>query len=118
MLDFIGDCILWILALYGLIDIFKIVKNLIKCKKFESKDIFIIIATKNQEHKIEFYFRSIVFKMLYGKEENIKNIIVTDLNSDDNTKAILEKLSEDYQEIRFIDWEECKKELDKLNYKT
>lgn len=114
MLDFIGNCILWILALYGLIDIFKIFKNFIECKKFKSKDIFIIIATKNQEHQIEFFFRFFIFKLLYGKYDCIENVFVTDLNSDDNTKTILEKLSQDYQRIRLIDWKDCKKKFDNM----
>lgn len=114
MFDFMFNCILWTLALYGLIDIFKILKSCLLHKRIESNGIFIIIAAKNQEHQIEGFFRSVIFKILYGKEDYIKNIIVTDLDSEDNTRAILEKFSEDYEEIKLIDWEDCKKNLDNL----
>ena len=51
---------------------------------------------KNQEEKIEGFLRSIIFKILYGKEENIKNIIVADLKSQDKTKEIAKKGKVEY----------------------
>lgn len=115
MLDFILNCILWSFAIYGIIDIAKSIKSSWIHKRIENNGIFIIIATKNQEFQIEGFMRSVMFKVLYGKNEFIKGIVVTDLNSQDNTKEILKKLSEDYQEIKYEDWEVCKKKLDKYN---
>lgn len=114
MFEFIFNCILWTLALYGLIDIFKICKDFFLHRRIESNGIFVIVAAKNQELQIEGFLRSVIFKILYGKEEYLKSIIVTDLNSEDNTKSILEKFSQDYQEIKLVDWEDCKKNLDSL----
>ncbi|MBO5348378.1 MAG: glycosyltransferase [Clostridia bacterium] len=114
MLDFILNCILWTLALYGLLDIMKIVKNSYVNKRIESNGIFVIVAVKNQEHQIEGFLRSVIFRILYGKEEYLKKIIVTDLDSIDNTKEILEKISKDYEEIKVITWEDCKKQLDNM----
>ena len=114
MLDFILNCILWTLALYGLLDILKSIRNSFINKRIESNGIFVIVAVKNQEYQIEGFLRSVIFRILYGKEEYLKNIIVTDLNSIDNTKEILEKFSNDYEEIKIIDWEDCKKQLDNL----
>lgn len=114
MLDFVLNCVLWTLALYGLLDILKIIKNSMKNKRIESNGIFVIVAVKNQEHQIEGFLRSVIFRILYGKEEYFKNIIVTDLNSIDNTKEILTKFSDDYEEINMVDWEDCKKQLDNL----
>ena len=79
MLEFVLNAIFWILAIYGL---FEIVKNIIYIStytKFISDGIYVIIAVKNQEEKIEGFLRSSLFKILYGKEEYIKDIIVTDL---------------------------------------
>ena len=73
-----------------------------------------IVAVKNQEHQIEGFLRSVIFRIIYGKDEYLKNIIVTDLDSVDSTKEILEKLSNDYEEIKVVDWEDCKKKLDNL----
>lgn len=114
MCEFIFTCILWILALYGFFDILKMIFNSLKNRRIESNGIFVIVAVKNQEHQIEGFLRSVIFRILYGKDEYLKNIIVTDLDSVDSTKEILEKLSNDYEEIQVIDWEDCKKKLDNL----
>ena len=77
--------------------------------------IYIIIAVKNQEEKIEGFLRSVLFKILYGKEEEVKDIIVTDLNSTDRTKEILNKLSTDYEYVKNTNWKECKEIIDNID---
>ena len=114
MLNFIIHCIIWTLAIYAIIDIFKTIKSNLIPKRIESNGIYIIVAAKNQEQQIEGFLRSIIFRILYGKEDYFKNIIVTDLNSIDNTKEILNKFAKDYNEINLIEWEDCKKRLDNL----
>ena len=113
-MEYVVNAILWILAIYGL---FEIIKNIIYINTytgFKSDGIYLIIGVKNQEEKIEGFLRSVIFRILYGKEEYLKKIIVTDLDSVDNTKSILEKFSNDYSEIKLVDWEACKKQLDSL----
>ena len=56
-----------------------------------------------------------LFKILYGKEENIKDIIVTDLNSTDKTKEIVNKMSTDYECVKIINWKECKQLIDNID---
>ena len=100
MLEFVLNTIFWTLAIYGL---FEIIKNIIYIStytKFKSNGIYVIIAVKNQEEKIEGFLRSIIFKILYGREEYLKNIIVADLQSSDNTKEIAKKLSKDYEILK------------------
>ena len=70
------------------------------------------MAVKNQEDKIEGFLRSILFKILYGKEDNIKNIIVADLKSKDKTKEIAKKMGEDYEILKVVSWKECKEIID------
>ena len=92
-MEFILNTIFWTLALYGL---FEIIKNIIYIStytKFKSDGIYLIIAVKNQEEKIEGFLRSVIFKILYGKDEYLKNIIVADLKSTDKTKEIVKKLN-------------------------
>ena len=59
--------------------------------------------------------RSFLFRILYGKEENVKDVIVVDLNSKDETKEILEKLGHDYENIKVSNWRECKEILDSVD---
>ena len=112
MMSFIINTCIWTLALYGL---FEIVKNIIyMCTyaNYKEDGIYIIIATKNQENRIEGFLRSCLFKIFYGKEEFIKDIIVTDLQSKDNTMAIEEKIVKNMQGIKLLKWEECKELID------
>ena len=58
---------------------------------------------------------AIMFKILYGKEEEIKDIIVTDLNSKDKTKEIIEKMANDYEYLKVSNWKECKDIIDNID---
>ena len=105
--------LIWTLALYGL---FEIVKNIIYIctyTKLNSKGVYLIIATKNQEENIEYFLRNILFRIIYGKEE-VDNIFVVDLNSKDNTKNILEKLSNEYEQIKVLNLKECKELMENI----
>ena len=75
MLDFILNGIVWVLALYGFIEIVKTIYYACVYSKIKTEGIYFIIAVKNQEKQIEGFMRSILFRVLYGKEENINDII-------------------------------------------
>ena len=115
MLEFLFNTIFWTLAFYGL---FELIKNIIYIStytKFKTDGIYLILAVKNQEDRLEGFLRSMVFKILYGKEEYIKNIIVADLKSEDKTKEIEKKLEKDYEMIKVLDWKECKEIIDNVD---
>lgn len=105
---------LWIMSLYGLFEIIKNIANIYTCTKLHTDGIYFIIAVKNQENHIEGFFRNLMFKIIYGKEEFIKNVIVIDLNSSDNTKAIVEKLEEEYGQLKVLSFKECKELLENM----
>lgn len=115
MLEFILSTTFWTLAFYGL---FELVKNIIYIctyTKLKSDGIYVIIAVKNQEEKIEGFLRSILFKILYGREEELKNVIVADLESKDDTKTIAKKLSKDYECLKVLNWKETKELMDNID---
>ena len=114
-MEFIAHTIFWTLALYGLFEIIKNIIYLSTYTNFKSDGIYLIIAVKNQEEKIEGFLRTSLFKILYGKEENLKNIIVADLKSTDNTKEIAQKLAKDYEMLKVISWKECKEIMDNVD---
>lgn len=114
MLEFVLNTAFWTLAFYGL---FEIVKNIIYIStytKFQSDGMYLIVAVKNQEEKIEGFLRSILFKVLYGKEEYFRNILVVDLKSKDNTKEILKRLEMEYDNIKVLNWKDCKEMIDNI----
>lgn len=95
--------IVWILAIYGFIEIVISVVNSIIFVKNNIKDAYILIIVKNQEDTIEGIIRSIIFKNIYNKNENVfDNIIVADMGSTDNTLNILKRLSEEYSFLKVI----------------
>ena len=114
-MEFLLNTIFWTLAIYGL---FEIIKNIIYIgtyTKFQSDGIYLIIAVKNQEDKIEGFLRSSLFKILYGREDYLKNIIVADLKSTDKTKEIAKKLENEYDCLKVTSWKECKDMIDNVD---
>lgn len=115
MTNFILNLILWTLALYGLFEIIKNVIYIFTYTNFRADGIYLIVAVKNQEDKVEGFLRSILFRFLYGKEEYIKDIIVTDLDSKDRTSEILNKIEKDYECVKVTNWRECKEVIDNID---
>lgn len=113
-MEIIINIVVWTLALYGLFEIVKNIINIFTCTRLRTEGIYFIIATKNQENNIEGFLRNLMFKIIYGKEDIIKNIIVVDLNSTDNTRKIVEKLQEEYEQIKLLNWKECRELLENL----
>ncbi len=115
MLEFILSTIFWTLAFYGLFELAKNIIYICTYTKLKSDGIYVIIAVKNQEDKIEGFLRSILFKILYGREEELKNVIVADLESKDDTKTIVKKLSKDYECLKVLSWKETRELMDNVD---
>ncbi len=115
MMEFILNTIFWTLAIYGFFEIIKNIIDIFTYTKFQSDGIYLIIAVKNQEEKIEGFLRSSLFKILYGKEEYLKNIMVADLKSTDKTKEIAQKLELEYDCLKVTSWKECKDMIDNVD---
>ncbi len=113
-MEFIINIIFWTLALYGLIEIIKNIIYIMTYTKFRADGIHFIIAVKNQEDEIEGFIRSTLFKVLYGKEDYLKNIMLVDLDSSDNTKVIAKKLEKEYDCLKVLNWKECKEIIDNV----
>ena len=113
MTNFIISGLLWTLALYGLIEIIRtIISSFMNTK---SEGIYMIIGIKDEEERIECELRSLLFNIVYRKELDLKNIIIADLNSSDSCKEILCKLKKDYDFVKIMHWDECKKIVDKIS---
>ena len=115
MENFIISSLLWTFALYGLFEFIKQIVYMFTYTNMKADGIYIIIAVKNQEERIEGFLRSSLFKLLYGKEEYIKDIIVADLDSTDKTREIVDKMSIDYECVRIANWKECKDIIDSID---
>ncbi len=103
MCSFILNGILWTLAIYGFVEIIKTIIG-VNTYNFKNSDgIYLALAVKNQEENIENFLRSLIFKILYGKENEVKEIRVIDLNSEDGTLQILKKMENDNELVKVVD---------------
>jgi len=115
MSTFLCNAILWTLALYGLFEIAKTILWICTYTRQQSDGIYVILAVKNQEEKLEGFMRTFLFRLLYGKEENIKEIMIADLDSTDHTYEVASKLGHDYDNLHIRKWRECKEILDEID---
>ena len=115
MIDIILNTLVYILAIYGLIEIIKTVIYIMEFTNLNENGIYIIIGVKNQEKQIGGILRQILFKIMYGKEENIKKVILADLDSSDKTMQKLETFKKDSRDIKVTTWRECKNIMDMID---
>lgn len=115
MLEIVLNTLVYIFAIYGIIEIIKTIYYIMEYTNLREDGIYIIIAAKNQENKIEGILRSILFKIMYGKEDEIKKVIVTDLSSKDHTLKKLKKFKEENKYISVSTWRECKNIIDMID---
>ena len=115
MLDFVLNALVYILAIYGLIEIIKTIMYVMEYTNLNEDGIYIIIAVKNQEKRIDGILRSILFKIMYGKEDEIKKVILTDLDSKDNTIKKLKEFKKENEYVKVSTWKECKEIMDMID---
>lgn len=112
--EFVLNTILWTLAFYGLWEIIKTIIHIYTYTNLKSDGIYIIIAVKNQQDKIEGFLRSFLFRIIYGKEEHIKDIMIADLDSEDETVEILKRFAKEYDGVKIGNWKECKEVIESI----
>lgn len=106
MANFIINIIIWTLALFGL---FKIIEEAFYKNK---KNTYMIVKLGNDEDEIEEILNSLVFKILYNKEDNINQILIMDLDSNDTKKDTFNKIEKKYKCVKIVDWDNCKDIVD------
>lgn len=77
--------------------------------------VYVILAVKNKGKEAKGLLTSILFKIMYGKEEAIKKVILTDLDSKDNTMEVLRKFKKQNEYVNVSTWKECKEIIDMIN---
>ena len=107
MLDFALTSILWILALYGLIEIIKTIIHIHKCPKISFNGTSFVMTVRNQENNIEYFLKLFIYKILYYNL-NIPEIIIVDLDSTDNTIKVLKEFAKDFYFITVLTFDEYK----------
>lgn len=104
--NFILNSLLWTFAIYGFIEILKTILKFNTYKIKSSDGIYLALIVKNQEKNIENFLRSLIFKILYGKEDEVKEIKIIDLDSKDRTLEILKRMEQDCDLIKVVNEDE------------
>lgn len=115
-MTFILEVFVWVLALYGLLEIVKDLINISKINDIEKKGIKHLMFVKNQEENIEGYLRTYLLKRVVDNKIYNDDVLVIDLESTDNTKKILKKLEEETNEIKCISIEQVDELINKFKY--
>lgn len=102
MMNFLLACFVCFFAMFGIATTLRKILEYYKDKScFDGIEHCIYL--KNAEKSVEGYVRDIIFKY-----PNMKNLVIVDMNSTDNTYAILEKLQMEYDFIRVIKYSDLK----------
>lgn len=109
--DAVG-CLIYILAVYGLLVLILSIAELIRCRVRDRRPkVRIILLVRNAEEHIEYIVRSAVKKDMAGRLLSDAKIAVVDTDSSDNTYMLLEKLQNAYPGIEVFKLAEMDKIL-------
>lgn len=100
-----------VLVIYAVINIIsKLVRTAFFPEPYNNRDSYIVIRVKNQEKNIEGIVRSVIWHNLKMNSGGyVPSIIIVDSGSDDTTKDVCEKLSEQYSFIFYTTDEDFEK---------
>ena len=107
MLKSLLECIIYLLATYGLLILVLGAADMIRCRmKGRRPNTRVVLLVKDSEEHIEYIVRNAVKKDFASKALSDKKIIIVDMNSTDNTTLLLKKLEEDFSSIKILPFEE------------
>lgn len=107
MLNSLLECIVYLLATYGLLVLVLGATELIRCRiKGRRPNVRIIFLVKDAEEHIEYIIRNAVKKDFASRAFSDKNMIIVDMNSTDHTYQLLEKLQNDFSNIEVLTFKE------------
>lgn len=100
-----------VLVIYALIDIFhKIIVAVFLPEAYKNENTFVVIKVKNHEATLEGIVRTLIWKYLnLNNGGYIPDILIVDTGSDDETRLIAERLSNDYSFVFYTTEEQFEK---------
>lgn len=106
MLDRLPECIIYLLAAYGMLVLVLGAIDLIRSKMVGNRPkVRIILLVQNVQEQIEFIVRNVVMKDYASKALSDKKVVFVDMDSTDETVVLLKKLQQCYPSIEVM---QCK----------
>ncbi|MEN6314958.1 MAG: hypothetical protein ABFD25_12000 [Clostridiaceae bacterium] len=107
MLENMFDCIIYLLATYGLLVLVFGAADMVRCRvRGRRPNVRVVVLVQDAEDHIEYIVRNVVKKNFASKALSDKNIIFVDMNSADHTSQLLKKLKDDFSSIEIIPLDE------------
>lgn len=101
------ECIIYLLAAYGMLVLLLGAIDLIRYKTAGNRPkIRIVLLVQNAQEQIEFIVRNVVMKDYASKALSDKKVIFVDMDSSDETVALLKKLQQCYPSIDVVQYKE------------
>lgn len=101
------QCVIYVFAIYGVISLFFGAAELIRYKAAgRLPDVKAILLVRNAQEHVEYIVRYAVRKDIASKLYSDRKLVIVDMNSDDDTPVILEKLQKDYSNIEVLSYDE------------
>lgn len=106
--------VLYVLAIYGIIQIGLDIISMCIYNKMEADSINVCVFVKNQEDKVEYFLKSLIFNTIEkNRDKEVSKVYVCDMGSTDDTIEIINKLSKESNYIEIIDRNNIEEMFDK-----
>jgi len=103
MLARVIEALIYVLALYGLVNIVEAVLNYFsQSSHFRKQKYELVLTVKNQQDNIEGVIRTIFEDELFRRSGPECKVVVIDKGSEDETVKILERLAREYENLEVI----------------
>lgn len=100
-------CIVSILAAYGLLALVSGLAESIRCRISGMRpEVRVVVLVQNAEEQIEYIVRNAVKKDIQSKLLSDKKVIFVDMNSEDKTYELLDKLQKNFSSIEALPYQE------------
>lgn len=107
MLAKLPECIIYLLAAYGTLVLVLGAIDLIRSKIAASRpEVRVVLLVQNAQEQIEFIVRNVVMKDYASKVLSDKKVVFIDMDSSDETVALLKKLQQCYPSIDVIQYKD------------
>ena len=100
------DILLWLLALFGLWQLANIIRRWLLSFRFDPPQVSLLFLVKNNQDSVEGLFRQLALDCYFlGSYAVPGRVLVVDLGSQDQTRAILRRLARElnFLHLRYID---------------
>lgn len=107
MLAKLPECIIYLLAAYGMLVLLLGAIDLIRCKMAGNRPkVRIVLLVQNVQEQIEFIVRNVVIKDYASKALSDNKVVFVDMDSSDETVELLKKLQQCYPSIEVMPYKD------------